>query len=1039
MVTEARTMSAAYVDRVSVRPLHRWPSRIRVFLSVILLVMTALSSSLVIAGVGQQQADADLIRHVLCTWGTDNADDSESSDSSDYSPSPMRMIYQITQTEDLQKNLVSKSEVGAEAESGNDSWPNALTRKDFDAATLSIVNTQNGGGKKYTPYDLFGFSPLKWTGYQGEWNWIKVYYCGANGTGDDDKAPEDPELNLYYPNRNRPLDQYADRYSSSDPRVKLKGSPVIATFNNNFALNIANSIFWVTKSLVAVNNTFISLSFSNVAGAMGLDDVAASIMKNLLNGLFVPLAAFMILLTGGYLAWKAIAKRQFASAMKDLAQVLVCFFLGYLMLAMPTIFANLANTAGSALQYIAMSAMTNTIQGGSSEMCSTDLTSTTVKKDASLDLFKNGKINVDGIQGWADNLTNGTSRTMTCQFWRVFTLIPWALGQYGTNVDNLYASGYAEGSGSEINPKGVQGDWTGLAAVPLGDGQVMHNWAVYQISAQSKDHIPSTIADPKTGKIENKDKVNYTSVDQIQKSGRIIDSTNGDWWRVADVVSGYDTINQSDSKNHSSVTTVNKAVGKAQDSVNSGSQNKDQVGFIIDSYNAAGISIKQSDLNGLPNALTNAGFHKIDAGVNYDTGSGLRPGDVLIGSGRVAIYNGVSSVLSSAGSGGMGAYDQAYRLGTGGSASSVPGSTADDQIAFAGSDELLRYEKMPGAEVTSYWNDWIGGNAWGRIGIAFMSIIALVGLIVPLFLGGALVLLACGSVILMAFAPVVLLMGLWAGPGSQIVSQYLQMLWAIIVKRVSYGLLYVIVLVLTSKVYDSITGMMDYLKSIMLAIFIGYAIYSNRDKLVQMFMRMMHASENSTMSRVGSKMTGMITGTGKFAGAVAGGAALGTVKRKKIYAMESDGKTFKTDKWGNKIVTGKERYGATDRHGNAVHGTFKQIMHGAARGASTGFKTQGKMAMYKTSMGRQINQIGNQAKSIKNRNDVRAKLRAEGFKGDVDQELRERTGQPCIICEKKFFWEELTEYGGYYVCDNCRDENAISSIEDIEAIVGPLQ
>jgi DNA-directed RNA polymerase subunit RPC12/RpoP len=97
------------------------------------------------------------------------------------------------------------------------------------------------------------------------------------------------------------------------------------------------------------------------------------------------------------------------------------------------------------------------------------------------------------------------------------------------------------------------------------------------------------------------------------------------------------------------------------------------------------------------------------------------------------------------------------------------------------------------------------------------------------------------------------------------------------------------------------------------------------------------------------------------------------------------------------------------------------------------------MAMYKTSMGRQINQIGNQAKSIKNRNDVRAKLRAEGFKGDVDQELRERTGQPCIICEKKFFWEELTEYGGYYVCDNCRDENAISSIEDIEAIVGPLQ
>jgi hypothetical protein len=1004
-----------------------------------MLLVTVSMTMLSVVAMRQQQAHADFIQHVLCTWGTDDASASENADDDgDYSPSPVRMIYQLSQTEDLAKSLVYKSEVGAESALGNDSWPNVLTRKDFDKATLDIVNTSNATKTKYTPYDLYGFSSLKWTGYQGEWNWIKVYYCGASGTGDDAKDPEDQKLNLYYPDRNRPRDQYADRFSSSDPRVQLKGVNTAEIYRNNFTLNIANFIFSITKTVVALNNAFIELSFSNVASDMGLDKVASSIMTNLMNGLFLPMVVFMIALTGCYIAYKALFKRQTTEALKEFAKVLLCLFLGYLVLAMPTVFANLANDVGITMQYIVMSATTSTIKGSSSEMCSTTVTASTVKKDDSLSLFKNGHFNTKGIQNWGANLSNATGRTLSCQYWRIFAVIPWSLGQYGTDVNNLYASGYAEQNGKEMNPNGTQGDWVGLAAVPLGDGQVSHNWAIYQISAQSKNHIPSTIADAKTGEIKNENKLEYKNVDQVQRSGRIIDSTNGDWWRVVDAVSGYDTVNQ-DGSTKSSTTSINTAVKKAKAAVDAGGQGTDSASMIASAYTSAGIKLSSSSVGSLANDAKTAGFHKI-TGANLNTGDGLKPGDILIGGGQAAMYYGSKSTLSSSGTGGLSGFTEAWRMGTGGSASSVSGSSSSDAIAFAGSDDLLRYTKLDGANLTDYWSNWIGGNAANRVSVAIMSLIALVALIIPLFLGATLIILACGSVILMAFLPVVLLMGLWAGPGSQIVKEYIQMIWSVVTKRIAFGMLYVIILVLTSKIFSGVTGSMDYLKSIILTLFVSYAVYANKDKLARMFTSAMGAVQNNTLERVGSKATGMMTGAGKFAGGAVGGAALGAVKRQKIYAQDANGE-YKRDKWGNRIVTGKARYGSINSKGEAVHGTVKQILNGARRGASGSMKTRTKMGLYQSEFGRQLLHTNDQIKSIKNRNAVRNELINSGKTPDqINEALRERIGEPCSICNNSFLPEELTMYstpnGSYYVCDQCASDYGIGSGADIEAIIG---
>jgi hypothetical protein len=710
------------------------------------------------AALSEKSHAADLVQYLLCSW--------EDPDSNQIPV--IKSIYQITQTEDLQYNWFSKSNVGADADTPDSNFPSLMTLKDFTGANLDIVNSGNTTNKKYTPYDLYGFSGMNFTTYQGEWNWIKVYYCTSDnmGTGED-KAPEDQKVNLYYENRSRPLDTWASKDSSQDPRVKMRSTN---SYFNNFNVNIANMVFWVTKSIVAVNNALISFSLSNVVDSMGLTKPIQNIMSNLFKGLFMPLMVLMMAFTAIYMIREGIIKHAVRQAFVSLVKSLACMIGGLVVMAYPAFFVALPNDIGLLGQYLVLQGLNNTVQVSGDDFCST-ATSTGGFSSVSTPLISNGKFNEDGLTKAISDAGDATSRTVTCQYWKIFALTPYSLGQYGTSYVNLYAKGHAPAGTKEL---GNSNKYPGSAAVPLGNNQVSYNWLIYQLSTQNKSHISSTMASADDGKID-KPTTKYMTIDQYASKNKMIGETNGDWYRVVDALSNYDV----DSKGN---------------------------------------------------------------------------------------------------------------------------KTTDAE------------------KTTDYWADWVGGNTSYRTVIAAMGVlVAIVGMAAPIIMGVIVAVSALASVFIMAFAPLALMFGMWAGKGQDVLKGWFGLIVQAVIRRIVLGTLYMIMLVLALTIMKGITNIGNYFQSVVMMVLVSYVLVKNRNFIVDKFAKVSWAGPLSgTMGRLSNNLKSGTRTAGKFVGATAGGAVLGASK-------------------GLGEGTGA-----------------RKVFSGMAKGAKIAGSNQANNAMYSTKLGRRM-------------------------------------------------------------------------------------
>lgn len=882
---------------------------VRPVLALVMVIAMAMGLVLSVVASTAPDANANFVKNMICSWGYDEkADDASNA----FRPA---VIYQLTETDDLYKNLYFKSTSGASSDNVEKDWFNMLSGKDYKSPTLDILNTQNATTKKYTPYDLYGFSGMKWSNYSGEWNWIKVYYCGADGHGGADKDPEDQKINMYYEGRNRPLDTWDDIGSSRDPRVRLKSQWFAGVSMNNFNNIIATGLFSITKAVVAFNNMIFTKSMSNIVEDLGLDVLSERIMVNLFNNLFLTLVVMMMGLLGISIAFTALIRKEFRKAMTEVVKAIGIFFAALLIIANPKFFVNLPNYAGMIAQYLTISATTSAFTDSNSvSMCSI-ATNGSVRgdNDQSPDVFKNGKINKDAITDWLDGLGDSVARQTTCKYWELFALTPWSLGQYGTTVNNLWAQGkvpsatkdntyHSIGYHAGTNTLGKQSDYPGLAAVPLGNNQVYHNWAIYQLSTQTNAHIPSTIADAKTGKIDEKPDKAYTDLGQIDAKNRKIDSVNGDWWRVVDVVSGYDTKQNASSVGGGSSSSssdssgggnqIDKALDWAQKIAGSSAHGYDQANRNGPDYDCSSLishALKQAGFNvnvfstvNEPDELTKAGFKLVD-GANFQTGDGLKPGDILLKDGHTEFYTGNGQTVGAHynESGGIrggqpgdqtgneigpgkltdNAWTSAYRYGDG--ASNV--STVYDSES---GDTVGAYIPQTDMRVTDWWDTWVGGSNLSRMSIAVMSLFACIALIGPLMLGIPILMASIMSVLLMAFAPVVFLLSIVPNIGNAALKMWGGMLWGTVVKRGLLGVLYMLMMVVTSSIMSNVIGLGNYLTSCMLLILLSFVFIHFKDKLLRM---MMNRVGNPGETAVSSKMSRM----GHVVGNVSKSAALG--------------------------------------------------------------------------------------------------------------------------------------------------------------------
>lgn len=508
-------------------------------LALLLALLTVIPMLVISMSATADHADADLVQWVVCSW--DDGDDKNE-------PNVFKTLYEYANTEDFQKLVFWKSQAGADAESVHD-LPNTISGKDFDSVQLDILNTGNKTAKQYTPYDRFGFAGLNFTDYNGEWNWYKVYYCRANGKGTgDDKTPEDGHLNEYYKERkdHRPMDTFSGISASRDPRVRHRAENM-ALLANNWNLQIANGLFTVTKSMTALVNLVMDLSLSDMATRLGVTGLVEGrggdkgIYSMLFENLFLQLMATMMVITAIAFFIRAGLKRQIRQGFSEAGMAMGCMLIGLVMMAAPTFFVNLPNNVGMFAQTLLLSGISNVSNDGGTPFCSTEPGDKSLTTSANQNITGNVTTDRGGLGTQLQAKSDAIKRNLECEYYTIFALQPYALGQYGTDYNNLWASGHAENGGQAIDNT-MSGDYVGSAPVPLGgDNKVAYNWLLYQVSAQTNRHIDSTGLDQKTGSMKppKEDKDKYTAASQYESQLTLADGTNADWWRVVDAIANY--------------------------------------------------------------------------------------------------------------------------------------------------------------------------------------------------------------------------------------------------------------------------------------------------------------------------------------------------------------------------------------------------------------------------------------------------------------------------------------------------------------------
>lgn len=175
------------------------------------------------------------------------------------------------------------------------------------------------------------------------------------------------------------------------------------------------------------------------------------------------------------------------------------------------------------------------------------------------------------------------------------------------------------------------------------------------------------------------------------------------------------------------------------------------------------------------------------------------------------------------------------------------------------------------------WDQWVGNNIFSRLGTALSAVfVALIGVIAPLFFAFLTAVYAIGLGLLMAFAPLMLLLGCWAGPGWEIFKSWGQLVVNTMMKRIAAGVLMVLSIAFSAAAIK-IMETESWWEGIMLMVLLSVILIRSRHKVIDAFAYAQFAKQD--LSGGASKISGAMTGTVKsaktltFAGLVGGVAA----------------------------------------------------------------------------------------------------------------------------------------------------------------------
>ena len=394
-----------------------------------------------------------------------------------------KAVYNGYNTDVIAHTIRSKS---AMVQTPNDNVKDNIYNKMMEAGGF------NFGEEGKTPFNRFGFAGLSFSSYAGEWKYVDVDACANNRESDGGFSND---YGMFYEGRYEPQSTHAEIRTSNDIRTEQFASGVMKTWKNVMRDTIAGTCLSVVKFIVATTITIIGLSLGDVASFVGLgENVVNKMFTNLYTGVFQPFIVMMFVITGCYIMYYGLAKRQVRTAISEFAKSFAVLFLAIFLASNPKwlMIPNNVATVGQSLIIAAL---------GQEDVPANDLCAF---NDSSPVGTTKSSTNKDEAQSLLQTVAETTRTSIGCRMWAEFVFRPFVKAQWNEDYENLVDLGNDE----------QNKEWTGTPTVDLGNGVKIDNWALFQVSTQTDKHV---------------------SADGSKRPR--ITGVHPDWWRIVDATS----------------------------------------------------------------------------------------------------------------------------------------------------------------------------------------------------------------------------------------------------------------------------------------------------------------------------------------------------------------------------------------------------------------------------------------------------------------------------------------------------------------------
>lgn len=858
----------------------------RIVVALVLALSFAVVGLSSILSSKQDTAEAGIIDSILC--------------SGDVKP-----IYQFFASDDFHFAIDSKSSFGNQFDEVDRNWMNRMLS--FDGSDFKEVNEKILGRELYqrgvpentdddelksskfnkgtavNPFQRFGLAGLYWTGYTGEWKYQIIDICSSS-------EPQDPKAGVFYEDRLPPQTPYSARAESSDIRtiqhLKSLGIDIsLASMNT-----VANWTFNITKFMVAVTLGLIYFAFSDIVTVLGINELIGGdgtgnngLYKQLYDGVFTPLIIVAIALTGLSILYKGIVKRQYRDSLTVLLRTIAMFFIAIIISVNPLMWISLPNNIAIVGQSILVSTMNNGLAGGNG-LCAVG---GTVQEENPFEDKPADVTNVEESQSFLDEAAQTMKASIGCSFWQQFLFKPWADGQFGSDWNKVWASGetpsWAPEGHDEIDNTEKNIRMVGDAAVPLGGGKKINNWAIFQLSTQTNAHSPI-----------NKDGA----------YGKYTSGLNNDWWRIVDAISNYQEKTIVISLDTGSETVVDRPPNNPEDPPPDSNDTPTDIVWPTTSRELSGNYSGHSGIDIRVGEGTNVfaamgGTVTSTAKLSTSYGHHIK---VLFNDGTQGVYAHLSYIGVSAGQ----AFNAGDILGRSGNTGNSSGPHLHFEVVKPGlsfgseENRAFTLSWLDGAADTSgngaigpsaaeisvpdttaipdsHWDAWTGNDVSGRLLASVTSIIvAGIGMAAPLFFSALSAVYSIGISLLMAFAPVMFLFACWDGKGWTIFKGWGELVVNTTIKRIMIGFLMVLSIIFVATAIKIMEND-NWWTGILLMALMSAILIKNRNKLIQAvaMVQFAGASLGGTAGNLVNKVTGITKGTAKNTGNLATMATVG--------------------------------------------------------------------------------------------------------------------------------------------------------------------